>query len=210
MSNDAEIIEKIESFLLTENFQNSLEVVSLALSVKDEEDRDWQLFEVNCWLLKNNDWQKAHGIAQLISEGYEKAQVFRIIADKMAEIGHLERALFVFAEAEHNSESEVLCCWQQAELLHEIAKSLKANNAIFRAEEVWKKAVFTAQIGEESDNPQDSLDSSSVLAEIAETFAADGKTKQAFDIVQTIKNVGKKERAIKKTSEYSRQIRKVA
>lgn len=210
MSNEAKTIEKIESFLEADDYQNSFEVVSLALSIKDEEDRDLQLFEVIEWLLKNDDWQKAHGIAQLISEGYEKSDALQIIADKMAEVGHIERALFVFAEAEHNSESESLDFWQQAELLHKIAKSLRKNNAVFKAEEVWKKAVSIAQQGEKSEETQDSIDCSSVLAEIAEYFASAGQIKKAFEIAQNIKCIGKKERAIKNISEHSEKIKRVA
>ncbi len=210
MDDDARTIEKIENVLLTENFQNSLEVVGLALTIKDDEERDLQLFEVTKWLLKNNDWQKAHGTAQLMSAGYEKAEILLIIADKMAEIGHIERALFVFSEAEHNSESEKLSLWQQAELFHKIAQSLKKNNAIFRAEEVWKKAVLIAQKGENTDNAQENLDCSSVLAEIAEYYARNGKIEQSFNIAQNIKNVGKRERATNKITEYARQIKQVA
>lgn len=203
-------LEKIEQFLQTENYQNSLEVVSLALLIKDEEDRDLHLFYIVQWLLKNNDWQKAYGIAELISESYEKSEALQMIADKMAEVGHLERALFVFSEAEHNSENENLSDWQKAELLHKLAKSLQNNKAIFKAEDVWKKAIFIAKQGQNSENPQDSIDCSGVLAEIAEDFASDGKIKQAFNIAQNIKSVGKKERAMKNISDQSEQIKKVA
>ncbi len=203
-------VEKIERLLQADNYQNSFKIVSLALAIKDEEDRDLQLFEIIEWLLKNDDWQKAHGIAQLISASYEKSEALRTIADKMAEIGHLERALFVFSEAEHNGENENLAAWQQAELLHNIAKSLRKNNALFKADEVWKKAISIAQNGENSENLQNRIDCSSVLAEIAEVFATDGKIKKAFNIAQNIKNVGKKEKAVKKISEYSEQIKKVA
>ncbi len=210
MSSVEKTIEKTEEILETEDYQNSFEVVSLALSIKDEADRDLQLSEIVQWFLKNDDWQKAHGIAQLISNGYEKSEILTMIADKMVEVGHLERALFVFSEAEHTSENENLTAWQQAELLHKIAKSLQKNNAAFRAEEVWKKAVSIAQQGENSENPQDSLDCSSVLAEIAADFASNGKIKEAFEIAQNIKNIGKKEKAINKISEHSDQIKRVA
>ncbi len=210
MKSDAETIEKVEEFLQEDGFQNSYEIVSLILSIKDEEDRNWRLFKAAEWLLKNNDWQKAHGIAQLISDGYEKSDAMRIIADKMVSIGQLERALFVFAEAEYSSENDILEDWQKAELLDKIAVSLRKNNAIFKAEEVWKKAIAIARHGVNSENPQNSLDCSSVLAEIAEHFASDGKIKKAFEIAQNIKNVGKKERAIEKISESSEQIKKVA
>ena len=210
MSDDATAIEKIEKLLQTADFQNSFEVVSLALSIKDAEDRDWQLLEIIKWLLKNDDWQKAHGIAQLVSEGYEKADALKIIADEMVRAGHLERALFVFAEARHSSENDILAAWQQAELLHKIAQSLKKNNASFRADEIWKQAVLIAQKGENSENSQDSLDCSSVLAEIADYYAQNGKLEPAFNIAQNIKNIGKKEKAVNKITEYAQQIKQVA
>ncbi len=210
MSSEAKIIEKIENFLTADDYKNGFEVVSLALSIKDEEDRDLQLFEIIEWFLKNDDWQKAHGIAGLVSDSYEKSEALQMIAEKMAEIGHLERALFVFSEAEHNCENENLAAWQKAELLHKIANSLQKYNAIFKAEEIWKKAATIAQRGELSENPQDSLDCSSILAEIAEDFASDGKIEKAFKIARNIKNVGKKEQVINKISEHSDQIRKVA
>ncbi len=210
MNNETAIIEKIEKLLETDDFQDSFEIVSLALSIKDEEDRDWQLFEIAKWLLKNNDWQKAHGISQLISEGYERSEALQLIADKMAETGHLERALFVFAEAEHTSESEKLDEWQKAELLHKISKSLRKHNAVFKAEKIREKAVQFARKGEVSGDAQESVDCSSVLAEIAENVASDGEFIKAFEIAQNIKSIGKKERAIKKISELSEQIKKVA
>lgn len=210
MDGDEKTIEKIEKLLSADSKQNSFEIVGLALSIKDEEDRNWQLFKITEWLLKHDDWQKAHGIAQLISEGYEKCEALRLIADKMAEAGHLERSLFVFSEAEYNSETENLSAWQQAELLHRIAKSLQKNNALVKAEKVWKKAVFIARHGEDSESPQNSVDCSSVLAEIAENFASKGEIKKAFEIAQNIKSVGKKDYAIKKISEHSEQIKKVA
>lgn len=210
MNGDGKTIEKIEKLLLEDNYQNSFEIVSLALSIKDEEDKDWQLFKITEWLLKNNDWQKAHSIAQLVSDGYEKSEALRITADKMAEVGHLERALFVFSEAEYNSQAENLSAWQQAELFHKIAKSLQKYNALIKAEKVWEKAVSIARNGENSESPQDNVDCSGVLAEIAENFAYAGEIKKALDIAQTIKSGGKKGYAIKKISEYSEQIKKVA
>ncbi len=210
MNNETAIIEKIEKLLETADFQDSFEIVSLALSIKDEEDRDWQLFKIAKWLLKNNDWQKAHGISQLISEGYEKSEALQLIADKMAEIGHLERALFVFAEAEYTGESEKLNEWQKAELLHKIAKSLRKHNAVFKAEKVLEKAIRFARKGEISGDVQESVDCSGGLAEIAEYYASEGEFKKSIEIAQNIKSIGKKERAIKIISELSERIKKVA
>ncbi|MGI8642253.1 MAG: hypothetical protein ACR2MG_20170 [Pyrinomonadaceae bacterium] len=182
----------------------------MALSIQDEEDRDLYLLETVRRLVKNGNWQKAYGAAQLMAEGYEKSAVLQAVADYLATIGHLEKAFSVFAEAEKEAVVERLSEWQQAELLHNIAKSLRRTKAVFKADEVWEKAVAVAQKGEDSPSLQDSLDSSSVLAEIAENFAAEEKIEKAFNLAQKIKNVGKKERVLQQISIYSQQIKRVA
>jgi hypothetical protein len=209
MKTDAEKIEQIERVLETQNLAESFELVSLALSIKDEEDRDLYLFETVRWLIKNGVWQKAYGTAQLMSESYEKSESLRLVADFLASIGHLEKAFTIFDEAVKTALTENLFEWQQAELLHKIAKSLRRIKAIFKADEVWEKAIITAQKGESSDL-QDSLDSSSVLAEIAENFAVEARIEKAFDTAKKIKNVGKKERALRQITEYSQNIKRVA
>jgi len=208
--NDAEKIEQIKEILQTQEYAKSFEVVSLALSIQDEEDRDLYLLETVRWLVKNGNWQKAYGAAQLMAEGYEKSAALQAVADYLATIGHLEKAFSVFAEAEKEAVVERLSEWQQAELLHNIAKSLRRTKAVFKADEVWEKAVAVAQKGEDSPGLQDSLDSSSVLAEIAENFAAEEKIEKAFNLAQKIKNVGKKERVLQQISIYSQQIKRVA
>ncbi len=110
--------------------------------------------------------------------------------------------------AEYSGEN--LAGWQKAELLHKVAKSLYEIKAIYRAEEVWQQAISVAQINENSENVQDSLDSSSVLAEIAETYGSNGKIDFAVNLARQIKNVGKRERAINNIAEFSRNIKKVA
>ena len=205
-----EISEKIEEILQNGNAGKSYEAVSLTLSLQDEEDRLWFLFKIVGWFIENGDWRKAYGIAQLMDESYEKSDALRLIAEKLASDGHLERSIFIFAEAENSSISENLADWQKAELLHKIAKSLLEIKAIYRANEVWKKAISIAQAGENSQNIQDSLDSSSVLAEIAESYGADGKIESALELAQKIKNIGKRERAINKITKVSQQIKKVA
>ena len=209
MKTDADKIEQIEKILETNNLADSFEVVSLALSIKDEDDRDLYLLETVRWLVKNGVWQKAYGTAQLMSEHYEKSEALRLIADFLASIGHLEKAFAIFDEAEKAALAENLAEWQQAELLHEIAKSLRRIKAIFKAEEVWERAIIIAQKGESS-NPQDSVDASGVLAEMAENFASEEKIEKALNIAQKIKSVPKKERALRRIAEYSQNIKRVA
>jgi tetratricopeptide (TPR) repeat protein len=209
MNNDAEKIIQFKEILQTQDLARSFEVVSLALAIHDADDRDLYLLDAVRWLIKNGIWQKAYGAAQMMSEYYEKSEALQSVADYLASIGHLEKAFSVFDEAEKVALTENLAEWQQAELLHGIAKSLQRIKAFYKADEVWEKAIAIAQKGENS-NPQDSMDSSSVLAEIAENFAAGERIEKALSIAQNIKSIGKKERVLRQISEYSQNIKRVA
>ncbi len=208
--NDAEKIAQVEEIVQSQNSEKIFEVVSLALSIQDEEDRDLYLLVAIRWLVKNGIWQKAYGAAQLMSESYEKSQALQEVADYLASIGHLEKAFSIFAEAEKASTVDSLAEWQKAELLHNIAKSLRRTKAVFKADEVWEKAIAAAQKGEESLSSQDSYDSSGVLAEIAEHFTTEERIEKALSIAQKIKNIGKKERVLQQISAYSQQVKRVA
>lgn len=208
--NDAEKIAKIENIIQSQNLEKIFEAVSLALSVQDDEDRDLYLLNTIRWLTKNEIWQKAYGAAQLMSESYEKSQALQEVADYLASIGHLEKALLIFTEAEKVSTAESLAEWQKAELLHNIAKSLSRAKAFFKADEVWEKAVAAAQQGEKSSSSQDSEDASSVLAEIAEYLASQEKIEKALTIARKIESVNKKERILHQIAAYSQQIKRVA
>ena len=207
---DAEKIERIKEILQNGNSTASFETISLALSISDEEDRDLYLLDTIRWLVKNNLWQNAYGAAQLLSEGYEKSQALQEVADYTASIGHLEKAFSIFAEAEKASTIDRLAEWQKAELLHNIAKSLRRTKAVFKADEVWEKAIAAAQKGEESPSSQDSYDSASVLAEIAEYFAAEERVEKALGIAREMKNIDRKEKVLQQISVYSQQVRRVA
>jgi tetratricopeptide (TPR) repeat protein len=209
MNNDAEKVEKIEELLQLQSLDRIFEVVSLALSIEDEEDRDLYLFQTIKWLIKNGIWQKAYGTAQMMAESYEKSEALQIVANYLTSIGHLEKAFSIFDEAEKAALSKNLAEWQQAELLHKIAKSLRQIKSFFKADEIWEKAITIAHKGENS-NSQDSADSSSVLAEIAQYLAHEGETEKALNIAQNIKNVGKKERALQKVAFYSQPTKRVA
>jgi tetratricopeptide (TPR) repeat protein len=209
MNNDAEKIVQLKEIVQNQDLTRIFEVVSLALAINDEEDRDLYLLDAIHWLIKNGIWQKAFGAAQLMSETYEKSEALRSIADYLVLIGHLEKALLVYNDAEKTALSADLAEWQKAELLHNLAKSLNQAKAIFKADEVWEKAISIAQKGENS-ILQDSLDSSSVLAEIAEYFAAGQKIEKALNIAQNIQNIGHKEKALQNISAYSQQTKQIA
>ncbi len=210
MNSDAEKIKLHREILQGREKPESFEAVSLALSVRDNEDRDLCLLDTIQWLITNENWQQAYGTAQLISASYEKSEALQAVANYLASIGHLEKAFSIFDEAISPSLMQHFAEWQQAEILHKTAKSLRLIKASFKADEVWKKAIEIAQKGEESLNLQDSLDSSSVLAEIAENFAAEERFENALKTAQEIKNIGKRERVLLQISEYSERVKRVA
>lgn len=210
MNNDAEKIEQIEEILQTQDSEKSFDVVSLALSIKDKEDRNLSSLATVRWLIKNQNWQQAYGVAQLMTESYEKSEALQAVAEHLVAIGHLEKAFSVFDEAEKNARAESLAAWQQAELLHHIAQSLRQMKAFFKADDVWDKAVVIAQTGEASGNRQESLEAASVLAEIAVNFAEAGRIEKALSLAQKLKNIGKKEAALRQISAASQQIKRVA
>lgn len=55
-----------------------------------------------------------------------------------------------------------------------------------RARRVWGIAIEVARIGEKSESPQDSLDSSSVLSEIAENIATFGDAEYARSVAKSV------------------------
>lgn len=206
---DTKKIAQIKEILDGENKDKVFEIVSLALSVEDEEDRELLLLDVVRWLLKIGIWQKAYGAAQLMAESYEKSEALQAVAEYLSAIGHLEKSLPVFDEAEKTAEhSETLANWQKAERLHQIAASLQKVKASIRADEVWEKAIKIAQQGESSADLQESLDSSSILSEIAESFVSEQKFEKATAIAQRLKN--KKEHTLQLIEKHSQQTQRVA
>ncbi len=210
MNDDAEKIEQLEEMLQTEDSRKSFALISLALSIKDEEERNLHLLATIRWLLHFRQWQLAYGAAQLMADGYEKSEAMQLVAESLVVIGHLEKAFLVFDEAENYSQTENLSAWQQAELLHRIAQSLRRMKAFFKADEIWEKAVVTAHKGEDSLDPQDRLDAASVLAEIAVHFAELGRIDRGLSIAQQINNISKREKALLQISEAAQQIKQVA
>jgi len=210
MNEETKTTAKIDEILSSGNRDDGLEALGLALSLPDDEDRNLSLLKIARWLVENDDWQKALGAAQLMSDSYEKSEALQVIASKLASIGHLEKAFSVFADAEMASSSDLLCEWQQAELLHHIAKSLREIRAFFKADEVWRKAIEIAEKGQDSTRVQDSLDASSVLAEISDGYAVDEKIEKAIAVARKITNVGVREKTLQKISLLAQQIKRIA
>jgi hypothetical protein len=86
--------------------------------------------------------------------------------------------------------------WQSAEALCRVAKLLAESGDRDRAAEVWGHAIRVARFGEESAHAQDSIDSSSVLWEIAADMAHAGQIEDAEGVARAIRNDGKRRRAL--------------
>jgi tetratricopeptide (TPR) repeat protein len=209
MSDDTRKIEELKAFLTSQPTKLNAETISLALSVEEVEERDLALLNIVGFLAEKADWDRAFGVAQLIENGYERVDSLHKIASKLTSAGHLQRAIFVFEEAEKEIKT-VETLWQQAELLLKIAKSLRTMGATYKANEILEKAVAVAQNGENSASRQNSLDSSSVLSEIAENISLTGKIERAVNIAQNIKNIGTRERTLKNISSYSENVGQTA
>ncbi|MBX3288893.1 MAG: hypothetical protein KF855_06050 [Acidobacteria bacterium] len=186
------------------------EAVGLALLIEDEEDRSLYLLELARTFIKRGDWQRAHGLAELMPESYEKAEVLCSIAELLAATGHVEKALSVFTEAEEASVLSRLAAWQQAELLNHIAGSLNKMSATVRAADVRRRAANIAISGQNSSSEQERLDSASVLAEIVENLAAEEKITEALAYAENISSVPKREYVKQRIAEYAANIKRVA
>jgi tetratricopeptide (TPR) repeat protein len=210
MGNDAETISRFKQLISCETDEQYDEAIGTALLIEDVEDRALYLLDAARSLLSRGAWRRAHGISELMPDRYEKAQLLREVGDHLASVGQIDRALPVYGEAESASLESSLSKWQQAELLNQIANSLSRWNAKIKADEVRSRAASVAKEGQLSSDVQDSLDSSSVLAEIAENLAVEDRIEDALRLAETITNLSKRERVVKRISQYASNIKRVA
>lgn len=93
--------------------------------------------------------------------------------------------------------------WERGESLAQIARALVAAGRLAEARHIWAEAVETAKLGEKSGSSQDSIDSSSVLWELAEDVAKAGEVDAAYEIATKIKDAWKKQRALQSLEEIT-------
>ena len=210
MFTDADKITRLKKLMDSSNGAMEYEAVGLALLIEDEEDRSLYLLELARTFIKRGDWQRAHGVAELMPVSYEKAEALCSIAGLLAATGHVEKALTVFTEAEEESVMADLAKWQQAELLNHIAGSLNKMSATVRAADVRRRAANIAISGQNSSSEQERLDSASVLAEIVENLAAEEKITEALAYAENISSVPKREYVKQRIAEYAANIKRVA
>ena len=86
--------------------------------------------------------------------------------------------------------------WQKALALARIAQALSSFGEADQARRVWTDATAIARLGEASASRQDSVDSSSVLWEIAEGLAGAGELAAATAVARAIRTEGLRARAL--------------
>jgi tetratricopeptide (TPR) repeat protein len=185
------------------------EKISLALAIKDVEDRDLALQKLSKELLAEKDLEKAIGVTHFIENSYERVESLNLIAESLAKLGELKRSFWFINKAKHvTNHCEEF--WQRAELLHKLAKTLYKSGETAKADILWKKAINVGRIGENSPSQQSHLDASSVLSEIIIFTAKNVDSQKALKLAQNIKNPHYRERTLNVISEYQKQVQLVA
>jgi hypothetical protein len=195
--------------LLTEEQLDSADfledVTRVAASIEDAEDRAWALYELVKELTACEHCDKAEATAHIIGRSYEKATALRQVALCLIRVGGVAKARDLLAAAERAAlEGDTPLIWQKAEALARIAMGFAITNEREQALRVWETAIGLARSGEHSDDIQESIDSSSVLWEIAENLVAAGYHNEGRGLAHSIKNSTKRERAIDSVEKKAR------
>jgi tetratricopeptide (TPR) repeat protein len=199
--------KQIEALLENYGFtdaQPTEQIISLTLSIQDQEDRDLLLEKIAIGLGTQGKWDDAQVVIERIEGAYEKAEAMYTIAAQLAAAGQVERSFILLCEAEKVvTNATDLSLWQQAELLHHIAKTMYNMGAKKKADEVWEQAISFGQLGEDHPSSQESYDASSVLWEIMETLALVGNTQKALEVAKAIQSDRRRDNVIKAINKIS-------
>lgn len=175
---------------------DSISSIDEIFDINDSVDIDQLLLESIKSLAKMKEFYKAYGLSRLIQAGYESAEALIIIAENMLNSTEQKDVVLFLNKAgvELFRDTEL---WQQAELLCRIANNFHKLELNSNAVEYFKRAIEIARKGESSQSPQLSVDSSSVLVEIAYSIALSGEVSWALEVAEAIKYSRKKENALR-------------
>ena len=198
MLSDQSKIEKIKSLIKLNNLsiEQERDLTDLALSIDDQEDRDLMLEFAAIALAEGARYDKSQQLLNQIIGAYEKAEGLTKLAASLISADQITNATAALRNAEDIAH-HTYYAWQTAELLDRIAHTFLLLKQIDEAMRVLERAISVARVGEENSNIQDSMDSSSVLWSISQTLAQMGEREKAYEVANSIKNQGKRERAIK-------------
>jgi tetratricopeptide (TPR) repeat protein len=165
------------------------------LALTDEDDRNDLCYSLATLLITEGNLGRAEFFTRLMETWpIERTWFLDDIAAKLWRSGQTEHALKLLNEAistARTNGSE----WQRAEALSKIATHLIELGQRAQAMSLLREAVSIAQLGEKQSNLQDSLDSASVIQELAEKLALAGQYEEAQDVANSIKHAFRRERA---------------
>lgn len=158
-----------------------------AREIEESDSRAWVQYRVAAAAAEAGDTATALIVAGLIADAYHKAGALNKIAVALIGEGRREQAVNVLTEAESVIKSGVVeLPWHSGEVLCRTASALFQAGAVARAVNTWEAAIACAQLGEQSQDPQESRDSSSVLYEIVANLKIAGRVKRAEEVHQSI------------------------
>jgi len=170
-------------------------IESEVLSLTDEDDRSDVCYSLARRLVIEGSLERAEFFTHLMEIWpIERTWFLGDIAAKLWRTGQPEHALQLINEAisiARTNGSE----WQRAEALSKIATHLVELGQRAQAISLLREAVPIAQLGEDQGDVQDSLDSASVIRELAEKLALASEYEQAQQVANSIKHEFRRELA---------------
>jgi tetratricopeptide (TPR) repeat protein len=170
------------------------------LALTNEDDRNSVCYLLATRLITEGNLERAEFFTRLMEAWpIERTWFLGDIAAKLWQSSQKEQALRLLNEATSiartdGSGSE----WQRAEALSKIATHLLEQGQCAQAIGLLREAAQIAQLGQEQCDVQDSLDSASVIGELAEKLALAGDYQQAREIADSIKYQVRRERVAHK------------
>jgi hypothetical protein len=167
----------------------------IAYSIEDQDHRNLALCEIAKYLASAGEWDKAVDLMRTLPISYEKADTYRWIAKKLVAANEIGKAQELIDET-NTIAQEFDILPDKAADLNQLARLLFSANEREQAQRLRTEAIAVARLGEASENQQHSLDSSSVLWEIAEDLALLEEWSEAQDVAGAIKSLEKRNHAI--------------
>jgi len=132
----------------------------------------------------------------------DKASGLARIAEKQFRQGQVASAEACLGKALKAAES-CETSWQQAESFLAISRAYWTGGRLDEEYEMMTRAAHVAREGEKKDGPQDSIDASSVLKEIAQLLCSRGRRKEAIATAKRIKNPIQRRLAVKRVRRHT-------
>ena len=181
------------------------------LTIDDTDDRNFLAYDLVQKLVAENFWEQAEVFTRLMETWpLERSWFLGDIAKLMWQAGKIEDANARFTEA-IQIDRENGRAWQQGEGMLRIAGHFIQLGQQDRAISLLLEAAAIVHKGEKdslaTNDPQDAMDSSGVLREIAETIATLGEIDQAMELAEKIVNQSRREAAITKIQELGSERR---